>query len=303
MFAQRFSIPAYCQVLNRHEKEISKMFAQRFWMVVLVAVTTVFLASAAHASALAPVALTGYNWDEMYGSAGGTGGGYAQAVSSVDPSAFFATGAVDKNGVTQSNGLPVGNFASLTDSSHTYCLAAAGGATESDNVLGLGVGINGNLYLATPGKYSQIGVLATSTNVATPGDGGGLGLVLNYSDSTSTTTTYNAYDWNYSGGGAAPASGAVNYNRAGGASVPGAVGGFTVDTAHPNWFWLYETVVGVDPTKTLSYITFDGFPSEDPAAHTEIFAVSGLAVPEPSTSTLVGIALISLLAYAWRRQK
>ena len=163
MFAQRFSIPAYCQVLDHQEKEITKMFAQRFWTVVLVAVTTVFLASAAHASALAPIAMTNYNWDEMYGSAGGTGGGYCRAVYSFDPSAFLPQEPWTRAAMLKATGCRWATSTSLTDSSHTYCLAAAGGAAESDNVLGLGLGINGNLYLATPGNYSQIGVLATST--------------------------------------------------------------------------------------------------------------------------------------------
>lgn len=152
------------------------MFAQRFWVAVLVVVTMVLVATPAWATSLSPVAVTGFNRDVMYGPDGGTGGGLAGELSENWGSGqFFVNGTVDKTGVTQNGGLPVGNFTSAADPTHTYCLAPAGGDDASNNVLSLRNLTSGTLTLQTPGKFDAISLLGA---ISSYGSGTGSGAMF-----------------------------------------------------------------------------------------------------------------------------
>jgi hypothetical protein len=270
-------------------------------LAILVTIVAVMVSYAAFAQAtvLSPVTVTGYNYDIIYGPAGGQGGGYADGVDSWDQDTWFAAGTADTGGTVRNNGLPVGNFASAADATHTYSLAAAGGDAESKNSLGLENGATGTLTLATPGKYSTIGVLAASTN----GGENGLSLVLNYADAThSSGLTYNAPDW----GNLSASNAAFRVERHHNNTTSTPLDGFTYDGTHLNRFALYETVVSADPGKVLESVTFTGttvYSAEDGYARTQIMAVGGYAIPEPSAIALLATGIIGLLAYAWRKRR
>ena len=157
-----------------------------------------------------------------------------------------------------------------------------------------------SLSLTTPHAYSNLAILAAGYNAASNGTGT---VVINFVDgSQSAPLAYNAFDWgtgtshfaisnlgrNFDSG---PSGTAFNYNK----PVP---------------FGMYETDIDLAALGLngipISSLTFNGgtvsdqpgVPNHGP--DTGIFAVSGVAVAEPSTLLLASAAvLVALLA---RRQ-
>jgi hypothetical protein len=275
---------------NPRKLEMRVMRSQHFALVALLSTFAILVAVPAF-GAFFPVEITGFNRDIMWGPDGGLGGGYADDVSAGSGTwCTYVTGTSDANGNTRTDGLPIGNFTSLSNSNHTYALAAAGGDTPSNNVLWLTPSApTGTLTLASPGTYTEIGVVS-----AAPDNGAEGTITLNYSDSTSATTNFSNGDWFSS---SAPSNAACK----GGISSYGAG---TLDNCHFVDYavnlYLTEQVITADSTKTLTGITFTqtGGPG-----NINFFAVSGSAVPEPSAIALVVSGTVGLLAYAWRKRK
>ena len=286
------------------------MLKKQVWIAVLVALTVSAMALPAIADALSPISVSGFNRDVMFGPDGGVGGGYANNLAPTATSTWtmYSEGTIDKNNLTYpGTGLPIGNFTSQLDATHTYSFASAGGIDESDNALNLQWDATSTLTLATPGQYDSIGVLST---MAAGGGGGSAALVLHYSDgSTSSGLTYSSYD--YYNGGIDSGNRAVKFSRCQGGINNGGSGGLDqcniVNDQYLNAFWVYESVVPVDPTKTLVSIDFTGVhpavPNGSNIAFTSVLAVSGAAVPEPASLALLAGGLLGLLAYVWRKRK
>ena len=267
---------------------------RKILLVALFASASFSIAVSAFGDTFCPIDFTGFNRDVIYGPDGGTGGGYALGADVKNEWAPYAVGTIDVGGAAHSDGLPCGGtFTSLSNSSHTYALAAAGGDTESKNALWLTSTTNptGSLTLTTPGRYSGIGVLA-----AAPDNGASGTIRLNYSDATYAETAFSLADWFQT---SQPANAACK----GGLSC---YGFGNVDNCHivnyGSYLYLTEQVFSADSTKTLTSVTFTqtGGPG-----NVNIFGLSGAAVqtPEPATLLLTAIGLFGIAAYACRKRR
>lgn len=274
------------------------MRSRQFVLGALLSTLAVLTAGPAFAEVFSPVQFTGFNRDILWGP-DGIQGGYAQdAGSGVGGWCTYAQGTTGFNDNAQTietrhDGLPAGSsFTSLSNSDHTYALAAAGGDTPNNNALWLtSSGPTGTLILTSPAIYSAIGIVSAS-----PDNGATWTVTLNYSDSTSSTSaTYSNPDWFQ---GSAPTNAAYK----GGISSYGYAG--TLNVCHFVDYgvnlYLVEQVVTTDPAKTLTGITFT---QTGGTGNIDIMAVSGALVPEPSTIVLFISGLVGLVAYAWRKRQ
>jgi hypothetical protein len=255
----------------------------------------------------APIALNGWNANVI------TDKNQSAPVTSFDYGndpglgSWFESGAKGHN-----DGLPAGmdftsqRVNSVTGTNTVFHLQPAGGA----NALKMGA-INdlthfpatGTLTLATPGSYSSLAILASSGAAF----GGGSGtLTLHFADGKSSgPLSYDASDWNKS------FAADPTHIALGPVSRNGDIGpdgkGFTYNTGDVN-FVMYETdidlaALGLD-TEILDSITFTSASNApDQFAITGVFAVSGVAAPEPASITLLGLGTLGLLGYGWRQRR
>lgn len=271
-----------------------------------------------YAEAISPIAVTGYNVDGMWGPDGGNGGGYCE-----DPGytpyqnggggrlAFFINNTVSKYAATLTGGLPGTSFASAADATHTYAFAPAGGDdVASDNLLRIdsvadGTANTGTLTLATPGLFSSIGILAnTFHDPGTSSTQRLLSCTLNFADSTTQTATYDASEFKVTPAGSTVAlTATLGARDISGSLFPNNDMLFgTAAYASPCRF--FETVIAIDPAnqgKMLTSITFTGVTGAIKYS-TDIYALSGAAVPEPGTLALLAGSLLGLICYAWRKK-
>jgi hypothetical protein len=275
------------------------MFRFPMFLVAAGALAVVFAATgppAAQAAQALPIALTGWN---------------ADVVTDANPMTRFAqrfdggTGSWFQAGTDGNpDGLPSGmDFTSarvnpVTGTNAVFHLLPANGP----NVLRLGDTDppTNTLALVNPAPYSSLAVLAASGSAfaATVGT-----LTVNFADGTSSgPLVYNAFDWNASTAGVTPfvALGDVGRNL----DIGPTGTSFTYFRSTPLGYALYETdidlaALGLD-NRPIQSITFN---RADPAFSTGVFAVSGVGVPEPSALTLLGLGVIGLLGYSWRRQR
>jgi hypothetical protein len=280
-------LPFFLSFLNFYGLEMCLMHSRQFALGALLSTFAILTVVPAFGTTFTPVDFTGFNRDVIYGP-GGTHGGYADAADK-NYWRIYAAGTTATDGTIRNDGLPCGNtFTSLGNSDHTYALAVAGGDSESKNVLWLTPSsATGTLTLTTPGKYSNIGVIAAAP------DGGATGTIrLNYADATSTSATFSYQDWYQS-------SQPTNAAYKGGILAYGG-NNSCVFADYGVSLYLIETVLTADSTKTLTNITFT---QTGGSGNVDFFGISGAAVPEPSAVGLTLSGMAGLLAYAWRKRK
>lgn len=252
--------------------------------------------SAANAGNL-PIAATGWNSDVVVGSD-------TEPAVDVAPSgtfSWFSSGAVDHNGNAHLDGLPMGtNFTSA---------ATAGGGTvfhlqpvTASNNLKLGYGYPSTGSLQISGNYSSISILAASYDADTGPANRGIGTyTIHYSNATTQTGNYSAFDWNTDlyGNSTNHAITGLGRNNGLGGTVGfngGIGGGNTLESGFiyekPVNFGLYETDLLTDPTLGITSIDFN---IANSASGTSVFALSGTAVPEPTSMGLLGAAAFAFL--------
>jgi len=290
----------------------------RISRVLLVVVTIALLTSPAWATPLAPITMSGLNADVLYGPDAGNGGGFnINPAFSSDNSSFYVNGAKQLDGTAPAGGFAVGNFGSALDATRIYCLAPAGGLSESDNALRIQGDIStnvhsGTLTLATPGYYDAIGVIGTTASGSGFNYSASHNLVLTFNFAGgSYSSTYVQYDWTDTSTAAVAATACSLPGRAKGTSATSMNNTFTSVDAHVTS--LFETVIAIPPeyqSQSLQSITFYGMSGTDSNntyryqyAGTLVMGVSGHAIPEPGTLALLAAGLVGLLCYAWRKRK
>jgi hypothetical protein len=220
----------------------------------------------------------------------------------------FYTTTYPNGGTYSSQGLPAsGAFTSL-NSTGRYQLASytSNNALEISTTAsipardGLGTTYSfsntGTMTLATPGKYSSIGVLNAAAYGAST-----VTVTLNYAGGTSTSSSLNVLDW-FSGG----TTSAITMRRIDvGTNTTGYNGAGTPDTSNTNEAYMYENYFTADPTKTLNSITFTDTADNTGGnanghAVVGVFGLNGIAVaPEPGETAalmLGGLGLLGLIA-------
>jgi hypothetical protein len=209
-----------------------------------------------------PIAVTGYSADVI--SDKDASARFAQPFHG-GTFAWFESGAVDDEGTTHTDGLPVGSsFVSVTASMSTYQLQPA----NANNVLQLSASQTGTLTLTMPAAYSTLYVIASSGDGTASSVGSGS---INFADGSTQPFSYNAFDWCNGQGGLHPE--AVLSGPIGRADVGpnGTAFAYNQDCD----FQLYETIIAIDPAHAgvaIASIDFTGAPD---AVFSNIFGVSG----------------------------
>jgi hypothetical protein len=237
---------------------------------------------------IAPMSVTGFNKDEIFGSPDASA--FATATAGADGTfSYYQTGytpqfnpaqTILNTYTTLTGGISGQNLTSVTNNT---IYQAAGQSIKTpfslqsfmaDNALQVPKGSTGTLSLATPAAYADLAILAASTNAAdnTPS------VTINFIDGTSVTTTYKAYDWSI-GNDAARESADI--------FGPSGVNRYSPTTS-PGWderaFGMYETDIdltdinGVDDSeKLIASVTFAATTGIN--GLTNIFALSGTSRP------------------------
>jgi autotransporter-associated beta strand protein len=228
------------------------------------------------AQAVAPVNVTGFNKDVIYGlpdANGTTTTGIDNVFSFYQTNYIPPTGTLNAGTEFTTGGLDGTDITS----------AAAGGANTpfslqsftANNTLQFAQGSTGTLALKVPSTFTKLAILATSSfaNEDTPN------VTIHFTDGTTAVTTYKAYDWSMGTDALrqnASAFGASGINR-------------YSPTQSPGWdqrpFGMYETDIdmtninGVDYSmKQVDSITFNATSSDTQnRGKSNVFAVSGAA--------------------------
>ena len=245
----------------------------------LIAATAVLgLVSSAFAQQV-PIIGSGYNYD-VVADAGST------ANASVDTNPIlgidnqFAYYQVGFGGTVAPNGLPTGTtFVSAADANTTFALQPANG----ENVVFLTAASPTQTFtLTTPANYSSLSFLSTGLNGSHP-----YSYTFSYTDgSTSSTGTLTAGD-NFGGDNTAIFTGG---------RVDVASENFSQDTTNPRIYQQDST--GLDSSKTLASISLSTTDLTGLGTNIAFFGFSGatVAVPEPASLGLLGLAGVGLLA-------
>ncbi len=218
---------------------------------------------------------------------------------------FYEAG-LSVGGTVQSGGLPTSHqFVSQADGVTTFQLQHY---TNTNNVLHLNSGgiTSGTMTLSTPTAFTTLAILAVSTNA---GSNTGGTVTLNFANGQTVTTDYGAPDWFSNTSGTTPDGNRFAIALAG-------IGRIAVTNSSvsglPNEPDLYETVLnladlGVNGGGTvnmsghvLDSLTFNLNPS---TFSTDIFSVSGSAVPEPAPLVVLASGTVGILFLRRRKLK
>jgi len=253
-------------------------------------VGTLFVISVAAYAQPTPIGVTGFNRDVITDTTATS----AKQFDSTNDS-WFVTGTKDSVGTVHNDGLPkTGKFTSaftntVTGGHTTFSFASY---TKSNTLFLNTATPTGTLTLKTPAKYSSISILAATANGTSTSTGS---LILNYTDGTSSgPISFNAFDWDK---GTTDKALSLDVAR-----NKDANGNFVYDTADGKTYNMFETDINTSMFggKFLEDITFT---KSGTAGATGIFAVSGLATPEPSVvlTMLMGMGFVMLAVV--RRKK
>lgn len=221
-----------------------------------------------------PLALTGWNQDVIAEN--------TAASPAAGTTTDFLGGATDwvwyeQGAPSSSQGLPSsGSFASQANAGVTFQFQPYDGNNA--------VVQSGTVTLTNPGKFNSLAFL-----VSAQGSGSTWNATLNFSDNTSTVLSTQADpDWTQTGLNAIDNMGL--FPRSG--SWAGAYSGNLHMFEHD--FLLSAT----DQAKTLTSISFNKI-----SGNMVLFAVSGIAVPEPSSLSLMGLVGMAIVRLARGRRK
>jgi hypothetical protein len=219
---------------------------------------------------------------------------------------WFEAGAIDDGGTQHFDGLVAGSLTSaltnpVTGGQTVFQLQPFNG--NNALLLQYPAANTGTLSFVTPSRYRTLAILSAGYNAASNGLGS---FVINFSDgSQSSPLNYNAFDWGFGQSNIAIDGRGRNFNSGG--------DGKAFNYNQPVPFKLFETDVDLVALglngHLVSSLTFSGGTiSDQPGVPnhgpwTTIFAVSGVTVPEPSTSllVLVGVVAVGLRAPLTRR--
>lgn len=196
------------------------------------------------------------------------------------------------------SGLPTGLVTSLADTNHTFQLPNSysdnsNNALLMPNPYSVATATTMTVTLTTPQAYSSLSFL----NAASFAE---FGLTVSYDihhlSGADDLGTFISYDW--IGGGCV----AVNCNERitlGGNSYP-------PELDHDVGDWnLYQSDISLLNPSPVTSIDFSVAPNSlfGGEGNTAIFAISGVAVPEPSTIALLVAGAIGLIGWVWRKRK
>ncbi len=251
---------------------------------------------------LAPIAVTGFNQNAVvpntYTGTSVVPTNVAEPINGPggDNYALYESGMSNQTGGLPSNGILVSGFAGVSHISGQTTFQFQPYTNGTANALNLNNGAGtgtGTLTLAAPGKFSELSILAVRD------DGGATeSVTLNFADGTSVTTDFEALDW-YS-----PGSGTTLDGNDYGVADAGVGRISTSDSGIQGGVDLYQTMLNLAnlssngttfanySSETLVSMTFTDSSS---SGATDIFAISGVAVPVPGTLVLCAIGSLSLL--------
>jgi len=249
----------------------------------------VLLGASAFAAGFSPLTVAGYNFDGIVERTAVPP--YSGAAQSLDPlnNALFELGLPG----TTAGGLPQGGLFTFTTNSNTYSFQL--GPYGANNLLRINP--TGTLTLTTPAKFTTLAILGFSTNDNSPGALEMLGsATLGFTDTTSSTYTgtVDLSDW-YATSPSNPnvvtgaMGGTVNITSA------TALGAFQATPGTgPKFYVSLITLSSGDASKSLSSVTFGGFPF---GGNTYQF-VMALAGPTPVVIPPATVPVLSGWAFA-----
>jgi hypothetical protein len=243
-------------------------------------------AAATPVPTITPIATTGYNQNMISSAANGA----ANVTATMDGGTgrggdtFYEVGTNPGSNVS---GVPVAGsvFGSGNDSKHTFAFQP-NGAGQNDAVMLDASSTSGTVSLVSPNKYSVLSFLVAAGNGGRPlASSTGVPYVINYQGGGTQSGFMDFQDWFNGGPIAWDANGRANVT----------LSDFNnVNNGNPRLY--QEDVTLTDVTHNVLSINFTWPGIATDGDREAIFALSGTAVPEPSSMALLSLGAAGLLA-------